>query len=182
MKTAFKILAFSFLLWGCEEEINLPDPTLEIQFKRFVRTACCVTSTPIDDQESIDFRLLPDSMLIVSIQEDNLTEPEILELNAMGPDAIQYIFEIETDNGDREIFMSGENVSTFGGGLGVNFHKGISLSNLRRNFIIPLNIVELPVQGNSTIELSPGSDVTIHVRFTSEFSDLSIVQSTLIQL
>ena len=182
MKTAFKIFVLSFLLWGCDDQVDLPDPTLEIQFKRFVRTACCVTSTPIDNQESIDFRLLPDSMLIVSIQEDNLTNPEILELNAMGRDAIQYIFEIETDNGDREVFTSGENVSTFGSGLGVNFHEGTSLSNLRRDFIIPLNVNELPIQSNSNIELSPGSNVTIHVQFTSEFSDLSIVQSTTIQL
>lgn len=172
MKKLTVCLLISLALVSCnkgEGDGGIPDPTLAIEFGHFVYSECCAATELFSDQKAIRLQYL-DSSIIVAIREDFLTDPEIIGGHAKINDEFTYTFIVETSDGDREIFVSNENVLFAGGSSGDNQRNGIWYSEMVNEFVVPINYADHGEIDNNKVELNPSRNTTITVHYQSQFS------------
>lgn len=178
MRKFLFLLMVSVFVFSCEEdEVDSSlSPSLAVEFGQFVEQDLVTTVELFSVQDSVYFQNLEQS-IVVSIQENFLQNPELIGGNEMRNDEFIYTFVVETSAGDREIFVSNDNISLAGGGSGDSQLDGIWYSEMINDFVVPINYSDEITAGNNFLDLDKEQSVEMTVTYVSQFSDLSINES-----
>lgn len=175
MKKLIALFTLTGLLISCKNDDNatVPEPALDLKIKKQILVDDYHTKSEyfVNQDEIPSFQM--DSVLILEILEDHLTNPELVS-GQRTVDEFNFTITVETISGDIEVFESDINMYYLGGGSGIPCCNQTKYFDFHAEFQVSSQISDDNTIGNNIIEIKSSHDDLLTITYHSQFSGLTI--------